>query len=491
MTDGHAPRISRRHFVAAGAASLAFLPRRIAAATPADRVVLLGELDHRATHESRFAFVAGEREHELVEHWMIAADADAMVAAYTTAMNAVDAEPVRDRIAIMLDIAAIFRRAGRLRDSLPLLERAADLAKEHCADNVRIIGAIAVQRAPLLAAAGSLRESEEQYRFGLAALRIEHGEAHPAIARVLGELAGVLAATGRRIEAEQEYRGALGMMEWCGATGMQIASAVNDLATVLHESGRYAEAEALYHRALDLWGACGGESHPDAVATLSNLAALHFDSGRHTEARAGRERVVELWERTLGRDHPVVATALSNLATQITREDPEAALPLLERALAIHEATYPTPTHETAILIYTIGRVHYYAGRLEAAEHSMRRAYELQRDLLGPDHVDSAITLTGLALVLRDRGDDIVAEHLLKQALDLFERLLGPQHPYVASSLTNLAKLAFARGDIDGARGLALRGLESLGDNGSGALQHQKLHALLADLDADQLTTDP
>lgn len=435
------------------------------------------------------AFVGGEREHELVEHWMYAAGTDAMVLAYTASLEAAAAEPARERIAMMLDVAAVFRRAGRGRDSLLLLERAAALAKHYCADDVPINGAIAAQLAPLLAAAGNLRESEEQYRSALAALRVAHGEMHPAIARVLGELAGVLAETGRRAEAEGEYRAALSMMEWCGATGPQIASAVNDLATVLHESGRYAEAEALYRRALDLWASCGGEAHPDAVATVSNLAALHFDHGEHAAARAGRERVVQLWERALGGEHPIVATALANLATQITRDDPDAALPLLERARAIHEAAYSSPTHETAILLYTIGRAHYYAGRLEAAEISMRHAYELQRELLGVDHVDTAVTLSGLATLLRDRGDYMIAEHLLRQALDILERLLGPRHPRVTVMLTNLARLARRRGEHATARQLALQARENLDAGDSAAAR--ELHEFLATLDADQAGSRP
>lgn len=429
------------------------------------------------------AFVADERDHELVEHWLYAAGADAMVTMYTNAMNAADVEPVLDRIATMLDIAAIFRRAGRVRDSLPLLEWAAALAGQHCADDARINGAIVTQLAPLLAAVGSLREAEERYRSGLAALRIEHGEMHPTIARVLGELAGVLAATGRHAEAEQEYRAALSMLEWCGATEMQMAPAVNDLATMVHESGRYAEAEALYRRALDLWASCGADAHPDAVATVSNLAALHFDHGDHAAARAERERVVALWERALGGDHPSVATALANLAAQITADDPDAAIPLLERALAIHEAAYAAPTHETAILLYTIGRTHYYAGRLEAAEPLMRRAYDLQRDLLGVDHIDTAVTLSGLGVLLRDRGDFVIAEHLLRQAHDILKRLLGPRHPRVTIMLTNLARLARRRGERDTARQLALRAQENLDAGNSAAARD--LHDFLAVLDTE------
>jgi tetratricopeptide (TPR) repeat protein len=447
-----------------------------------DRERLLEHLRHLDVART---FVAREREHELVEHWMFAADADAMVVAYTNAIDAPDSVPPRERIAAMLDVGAIFRRAGRVRDSLAMLKHAADLAGEERADG-RTNGAIAVQLAPLLATAGNLREAEERYRAGLAELRAEYGDAHPAVARVLGELAGVLAATGRHAEAEEEYRAALGMLERCGAGVMQIAPAVNDLATVLHEIGRYAEAEALYRRALDLWASCGGETHPDAVATVSNLAALHFDHGENHAARAEHERVVALWEMTLGRDHPIVATALSNLATQITRDDPDAAVPLLERALAIHEAAYSAPTHETAVILYTIGYAHYYAGRLDAAEPPMRRAHELQRELLGVDHVDTAVTLSGLATLLRDRGDYTIAEHLLRQALDVLERNLGPRHPRVIIMLMNLARLARRRGEPDKARRLALQAhamLEEDGDNSAA----RETRAFLDKLDAEAM----
>jgi tetratricopeptide (TPR) repeat protein len=441
-------------------------------------------------------FVAADREHELVEHWLHVADIDAMAAncvtaAETACASAIEAvaadiaeERAHDAIALALDMGAVLRRAGRVRDALRVLDRAAVLAGER-ADDVRLSGAVAAQLAPLLAAAGRLREAEERYRSALELLRVEYGDNHPTVTHLLGEYAGVLAAAGRRGEAEREYRVVLGVVERLGTGPQAIAPAVNNLATVVHEAGRYEEAEALYRRALDLWTSCGAEVHPDAVAALNNLAALHFDRGEHSVARAERERVVELWERALGPDHPMVAAALANLATQITRDEPDAALPLLERALAIHDAAYPAPTHETAIVLYTIGRVHYYAGRLEAAEELMRRAHELQCHVLGAEHVDTAITLNGLAMVLRDRGEDQAAEQLLRQALEVFERLLGARHPRVAGALTNIAQLAAKRGEREEARELAVRSLDILDGAGGGSARHRdNLRSLLAELDS-------
>jgi tetratricopeptide (TPR) repeat protein len=87
------------------------------------------------------------------------------------------------------------------------------------------------------------------------------------------------------------------------------------------------------------------------------------------------------------------------------------------------------------------------------------RALALREAHLGPDHPDTATSLSNLALVLRDQGDLDGARALHERALAVYETHLGPDHPDTARALNNLAMVLHLQGDLDGARTLNERAL--------------------------------
>lgn len=74
-----------------------------------------------------------------------------------------------------------------------------------------------------------------------------------------------------------------------------------------------------------------------------------------------------------------------------------------------------------------------------------------------PPHLDTARSLTNLALLLQAQGDYAAARPLFERALVITERTLGPDHSDTARSLANLASLDAHRGDFATAVALAER----------------------------------
>ena len=96
-----------------------------------------------------------------------------------------------------------------------------------------------------------------------------------------------------------------------------------------------------------------------------------------------------------------------------------------------------------------------YAG----AEALLRRALDIQRKSLGPDHPEVATSLNSLATLHHRRGDVATAESLYRQTLAIQERALGPDHPSVGYTLMNLGLLLSQRHDLAGAEPLYRRAI--------------------------------
>ncbi|CUS13675.1 unnamed protein product, partial [Tuber aestivum] len=49
--------------------------------------------------------------------------------------------------------------------------------------------------------------------------------------------------------------------------------------------------------------------------------------------------------------------------------------------------------------------------------------------ILGPDHPNTLISTSGLALVLGDQGKYNESERIHRRVLEGYEKILGPEHP--------------------------------------------------------------
>jgi non-specific serine/threonine protein kinase/serine/threonine-protein kinase len=73
-----------------------------------------------------------------------------------------------------------------------------------------------------------------------------------------------------------------------------------------------------------------------------------------------------------------------------------------------------------------IGTTYRALGAFDAAEPHLRRALEIRRERLGPEHPLTLVSITDMALLLNDRGDSQTAAQMLRSALDTQTRVAGP-----------------------------------------------------------------
>jgi tetratricopeptide (TPR) repeat protein len=126
------------------------------------------------------------------------------------------------------------------------------------------------------------------------------------------------------------------------------------------------------------------------------------------------------------------------------RAEHPTAMRLLERALAICQASLSADDPTTAQCLTTLGLVLREPGDLDGARTLHERAVAIREARLGPDHPTTATSLSNLANVLADQGDLAGARTLLERALAIRKARLGAEHPDTQRSRGDLAAVVSA-----------------------------------------------
>jgi tetratricopeptide (TPR) repeat protein/transcriptional regulator with XRE-family HTH domain len=136
-----------------------------------------------------------------------------------------------------------------------------------------------------------------------------------------------------------------------------------------------------------------------------------------------------------------------------------AARPLLERALRVRERSLGPDHLDTAESLHGLAGLLGNRGELEAARALVERALAVRERELGADHPDTAESLNRLAGLLWDQGQRDAGRSLMQRALAIRERVLGPDRAETADSLGNLATMLRDLGELSEARSLHERAL--------------------------------
>ncbi len=166
-------------------------------------------------------------------------------------------------------------------------------------------------------------------------------------------------------------------------------------------------------------------------------------SGRYLilldELRSSNERNRELAE---------VAPLTAEMYKLITKGEMEAAIPPAEKALAVRQK-YLGPEHmDTAISLNALGLLHHSRGDHVKAEPLLQQALDIYEKSPGMKKtMFFAVLQESLALIHTHRGDYTKAEPMFNGALKLKETLFGSESPDVAMSLNTFAIFHLTRGD--------------------------------------------
>jgi tetratricopeptide (TPR) repeat protein len=95
---------------------------------------------------------------------------------------------------------------------------------------------------------------------------------------------------------------------------------------------------------------------------------------------------------------------------------------------------------------------HYVLGASSQARPLFESALALRERTLGSEHRSTCVSMSYLAILLKDQGDFTAARALFDRVLTITEKMQGSEDPDTAAALNNLGSLLHAQGDLAGAR---------------------------------------
>ena len=288
-------------------------------------------------------------------------------------------------------------------------------------------------------------------------------------------IAGTYGAMSRFEEAERHIRSALATRrELFGEKHVDVAACLDLLGELKQENGHYEEAETLLRDALAMREELLDPEHPDVARSQDHLGVLMEVVGKPDESASHLRKALEIRRKTLGNEHPDVAKSLNNLALyhmyRRTKQDYEAAEPLLEEALAIQHLSYDEDHPALCGTLLSLAEVHREKEEFDDAEKLYLKIIEIRLNALGPDHPNVALTRDNLATLYVRKGDYAAAEPMFREVLRSRRQTFndGP-HREVGTSLNNLAGLLHRTGDYEEAESLFLEAADvyrkALGDD--------------------------
>jgi tetratricopeptide (TPR) repeat protein len=231
------------------------------------------------------------------------------------------------------------------------------------------------------------------------------------------------------ITVAQLLDGAMRQIDALAKSEPLVAASMLELIAETDEGlGRYAEGLAAGGRALELLRANGG-SAINLSAALATRGELLIMEGRYHDADSPLREAIALVEHERGAEKQL-ALALDDLgaAYQETREKESEAL--FKRSIEVYRrgGTALASSVAAADPVANLGVLYYNEGRSAEATEYMRKAVEMRRQSLPPDHPEMLNAEYNYASALEQNGQVAAAESILRELLASYQRVLGPKH---------------------------------------------------------------
>jgi eukaryotic-like serine/threonine-protein kinase len=176
-------------------------------------------------------------------------------------------------------------------------------------------------------------------------------------------------------------------------------------------------------------------------------AAVAYGAKHDAETAATAETVAKVTAQTKeGEARAVLAFFRDHVLEAVRPKDEEGGLgtdatirQAIEKAEPeIAQAFADQPAAE-AYIRKTMGLSYWHLGEFGPALRQTERALALNREFLGPDHLETLGTMNNLGLVLRALGRVDDARKIHEEALQRQRQVLGPEDPVTITSMHNLA----------------------------------------------------
>ena len=309
------------------------------------------------------------------------------------------------RARLMTTMGLAFQGLGDYEAASPLLEEALIINHEkygpfkpETAESHRHVAVLHHYR-------GQLEQAEEHYLKALQAARKAEGLDSVLTAKIKTDLGSLRFMQNRLDEAESLTREALQTKEnLLGPKDPELMMECQNLAAILFTRGFSKEAGTLYARDLDLVRNALGKNHPEYLSRLNNLAMFELRHGDESKAEALAGELVQRSEVILGPLHPKLAHRHQTLGFILRiREKWTQAETAFQESLAIRHHHFGENHSETALSYFQLGVLEAARQEPVLAELFLRKALEIQRNVLPEGAYEIGETLTELAMVLADQ----------------------------------------------------------------------------------------
>ncbi|MCH9688256.1 MAG: tetratricopeptide repeat protein [Deltaproteobacteria bacterium] len=294
----------------------------------------------------------------------------------------------------------------------------------------------------------SLGRSEDARAVLVAALPAARELGHGALTAEILNFAGRLDFRGHSYDESAERLGEA--FETATAIGYDHAafSAVDDLIRLSMLQGRADEAAAWERVAMGLYERIGDRS-PQAQSDLQHARGIVAQArGDLDQAREHLQQGVAALDAMESPPPGYLAPVLNELANvNLTRGDTDSAAGQYQRALELFEQHYGPEHPAAAVAHHHLGVAYFLGGKLDLAEGKFERALRIRRAAFGGKGPQVCESLTALANVYAERGDDRAALPLAQEAVDLSRD--GGMPGVLALGLSNLSLIQRGLGDLE------------------------------------------
>jgi tetratricopeptide (TPR) repeat protein len=209
----------------------------------------------------------------------------------------------------------------------------------------------------------------------------ESDESRPFLITALEVCADLYREAGDYPSAEGLYIEALGWAETCEIPPGQLGRLTSSLAGVYDFAGLKESAIPLYEQSIEIFASCDPPLEIDVANLRNNLGMLYKEIGNFDLAEEHYIKALAIFEQNCGRDSDDVAALYNNL-----------------------------------------GGLYYASGYSAQAREMHSQALEIRQKICeSPDHPDLGQSLSNLATVLHELGEDEEAARNYESALRILE----------------------------------------------------------------------
>ncbi len=183
---------------------------------------------------------------------------------------------------------------------------------------------------------------------------------------------------------------------------------------------------------------------------------------RNKELQAANDRIAAA--ETNAREERDVAAAINQfvsndlLGQASPDEEPDRNVKLrtvLDRAAAAIGDRFADKPKVEAAIRHSIGHTFLDLGEFEMAQPHLERSFQLRRDLLGADDLDTLTSMNSLAGLYQEQGRNQEALPLFEETVAARRRVLGDEHPHTLNARHNLSSLYVPLGRFQDAERLS------------------------------------